>query len=110
MHTELQQRAADRLAITYMIIGLAVTLEMLALDFIRMPNVVDLFLLIANPIVVIFMGREVVRAFRKMRQASNPTLFATYQIAGGFALGSAMFSFIIVAVLAYYLPIIMSRF
>ena len=110
MNVELQQRAANRLVLVFMAIGLVVIIEMLALDFVRLPNVVDLFLLVANTILVIFMGREAVRSFRKMQRASNPTLFATYQIASGFALGSIMLGSIIVAVLAYYLPIIMSRF
>jgi hypothetical protein len=44
-----------------------------------------------------------------MRQASSSKLFAAYQLAGGLALGCAAFSFIVVAVLAWNLPTILSR-
>ena len=104
-----QQRAADRLVYTFAVVALAVFIEMLVIDFVRLPSAVDLFLLIANTPVVIFMEREVERSFRNMRQASSSRLFATYQLAGGLALGCAVFSFIVVAVLAWNLPIILSR-
>lgn len=104
------QRSADQTVYTHMAIGLAVVIEMLILDFVRLPNPVYALPLVANTLLVVFLGLRVRWSYRNMRQAPNPTLFATYQIAGGIAFSCALLSCIIVAVLAYSLPAIMSRF